>query len=291
MARFALRNAGGFRFLTLQGYFIVRQRQMPDGDTLSFAAAKAFRPRLVKTNIEVLSADAVLRNIRLQSIDAPEKSQPWGARSRDNLLAWFGFDPAELGLSDEDFSANGEPKKIAGWIATHGMDGRQRPLGYLFRKNPGFSHGNEIPAAEIAPVLKRSANYHQVTRGAAYPAFYENTDEEHAVTFQKAAQKLRASGKGLWAEDRTTTGFVPTKTALGHGGALIYPKFYRRVEDWKTEKPSAAAFLTWLKAQSDGKKLVLGAERDAIPLWKLFQKVIRTKVAVPYDVSKLWFSE
>lgn len=291
MARFALRNAGGVRFLTLQGYFIVRQRQMPDGDTLSFAAARKFRARLVKTNIEVFSANAVLRNIRLQSIDAPEKSQPWGARSRDSLLIWFGFDPAALGLGDDDFSANGEPQKIAGCLATHGMDSRGRPLGYLFRKNPGFSHGAEVPAGEIAPVLKQSGNYHQVARGAAFPAFYENTDEEHAVTFQKAAQKARAAGTGVWTEDRTTSGFVPTKATLGHGGALIYPKFYRRVEDWKDNKPSASAFLTWLKAQSDGKKLVLGAERDAIPLWRLFEKISRTKVAVPYDVSKLWFSE
>ena len=47
--------------------------------------------------------------------------------------------------------------------------------------------------------------------------------------------------KGIWAKDRTTTGFVPTKDALHSDGILVYPKFYRRVQQWKANKPNAAA--------------------------------------------------
>lgn len=291
MARRSLRNAGGVPFLTLKGIFVVRAGQMPDGDTVSFAAASKYSKGAVNTNVPVNSTGEKTVNIRLQSIDAPEKSQPLGAASRDSLLKHLGFDPKNLGLDDNDFTAGGTIAKVSGWLATHGLDGNGRPLGYVFRTNPGFRHGKEIPAEDILSVIKSSANYMQAATGWAFPAFYENTDEAHAVQFQRASQSARSARKGVWAKDDTAKGFVPTKDALGSKGALIYPKFYRRVEKWKANKPSASAFITWLKGQSDGKKLVQGARPSPIPLWQLFEVASTRKVVVPYDVTKLWFSE
>ena len=291
MAVSAVRNAGGVPFLTLKGYFVVRQRQMPDGDTVAFAARSAYDPGAVETNVPVSTDGAQTSNIRLQSIDAPEKSQPMGAASRDALLRRLGFDPAALGLSDTDFSASAPTMVIPGWLATHGMDHNQRPLGYVFRKNPGFQHGVVVSAEAVLKHIRASENYKQALGGWAFPAFYDNTDESHAVRFASAAVKARKAKKGVWAEDQTTTGFVPTADALHAGGALVYPKFFRRVDKWPTPTPDAAAFINWLKRQADGRKLVLGAARTPMRLWQLFEVVSKAKVAVPYDVSKLWFSE
>jgi endonuclease YncB( thermonuclease family) len=290
MARQSIRNAGGVPFLTLKGNFVVRAKQMPDGDTLSFAATSKYKKGSVVTNVPVNTSGEKTVNIRLQSIDAPEKSQPLGAASRNALLKHFGFDPERLGLSDEDFTAGGSITKISGWLATHALDANDRPLGYFFRNNPGFTHGKEVPAEEILSVIESSANYTQVSEGWAFPAFYENTDESHAALFQKAAEEARAAGDGVWAVDKTTTGFEPTKDALKSNRALIYPKFYRRVEKWKASRPNAKAFIMWLKNQSDGKKLVQGALPSSVPLWRLFEVVNTREVAVPYDVTKLWFS-
>lgn len=287
----SLRNAHGVPFLTLKGHVVVKNNQHPDGDTLSFAADTPFTKGRVNTNVPVDASGSKTVNVRLQSIDAPEKTQPWGAASRDALLRYFGFIPARLGLSTTDFTANGGTVKIPGWLATHGLDGNQRPLGYLFRRNPGFTHGREIPAEHVLKVLKHSANYAQVSSGAAYPAFYENTDETHAALFKKIADHARIAKRGVWALDTTTRGFIPTPDALGSQGALIYPKFFRRVTDWKNPKPNAKAFINWLKNQPDGKKRVAGAECAPIPLWRLFVVVNTKQVAVPYDVTKLWFSE
>lgn len=66
---------------------------------------------------------------------------------------------------------------------------------------------------------------------------------------------------------------------------------FRRVAKWKEAQPNADAFLAWLKAQDDGKKLVAGATPRPVALYKLFEKVSKTEVAVPYDVTRLWFSE
>lgn len=287
----SVRNDGGLPFLALEGNFVVRAKQMPDGDTVAFAAASSYKARSVKTNVPVDPTGQKSVNLRLQSIDAPEKAQPRGAKSRDRLLRSLGFDIQALQLGDDDFNAGGPTQLVPGWLLTHGLDNFDRPLSYLLRKASGLKHGSEISAAEVVALLKSTENYKQVSSGAAYPAFYENTDEAHALVFQAAAQKARKAGKGVWASDATTRGFVPTAATLGSTGALVYPKFFRRVQDWKTPKADSNAFIQWLKAQRDGKKLVVGAERDPLPLWKLFVAVSKTKVAVPYDVTKLWFSE
>jgi endonuclease YncB( thermonuclease family) len=285
-----VKNSGGVPFLTLKGYFIVRANQKPDGDTLAFAAGRKYAAGGVSTNVPVVTTGKTV-NIRLQSIDAPEKSQPLGAACRNALLKHVGLRPAASGLTDTDFSAAGDLQRVPGWIATHGMDGNRRPLGYVFRANPGFSHGKIISAADVLEVLKSSANYVQAARGWAFPAFYDNTDEAHAALFAAAARKARKAKAGVWKVDSTTTGFVPTRDALGIDGALAYPKFYRRVEKWKTAKPNAKAFIHWLKQQDDGKKLVQGAQPSPVRLWQLFEVAGTRKVAVPYDVTRLWFSE
>ncbi len=291
MAKHALKNAGGVPFLVLKGIFVVRAQQQPDGDTVAFAATANYSPGPVQTNVPVNQNGSRTVNIRLQSIDAPEKAQPLGAKSRDVLLTSLGFNPSSLGLGDTDFTADGPTQTRVGWLATHGMDANRRPLGYVFAANPGFRHGAIVSAKEILAVIKTSANYRQANTGWAFPAFYENTDATHAAVFQQAAAKARDGKKGIWPKDLTTVGFVPTATSLGSNGSLVYPKFFRRVEKWKAAKPNAQSFIQWLKAQVDGKKLVRGAKPKPVPLWTLFEKVSAQKVAVPYDVSRLWFSE
>lgn len=291
MSRMTFRNAGGVPFLTLKGVFVIRARQQPDGDTVAFAAARRFDPGPVDCPVPVDPSGATSLNLRFQSIDASEKTQPMGAVARDSALAHLGLDPEAMGLSDTDFTAAGETITAPGWIATHGMDGHDRQLSYLFVGDPGFRHGKVIPASALQDSLDQSVNHALVSEGAAFPAFYENTDERHAAVFQEAAAAARRRRRGVWRSDRTAQGFVPTKAALGPDGALVYPKFFRRVQKWKQAQPDADAFLGWLRRQSDGRKLVQGAERNSIPLWRLFEKVSETEVAVPYDVTRLWFSE
>lgn len=291
MAVAPLRNVGGVPFLTLQGFFVVRQNQQPDGDTIAFAARRPFDPGPVTAPAPVDPSGATTINIRFQSIDAPEKAQPLGAAGRDAALASLGIDPAELGLDDTDFTAAGDTVLVPGWVATHGVDNRDRLLGYLFVDNPGFRHGRIVSAADIRDVLEQSVNFAQVESGAAFPAFYENTDETHAVIFAEAATEARRRRRGVWRHDRTTIAFTPVPDALHADGALVYPKFFRRVDKWKAARPDAEAFITWLKGQSDGKKLVQGAARDPVPLWRLFEPASGSEVRVPYDVTRLWFSE
>lgn len=264
---------------------------MPDGDTIAFAASKRFSAGPVRCYVPVSTTGDKTVGVRFQSIDAPEKAQPLGARSRDEALKHVGLKASDLGLDDDDFTASGPTAKVPGWLVTHGVDGNRRQLGYVFRSNEGFKHGEIISAAEVRSVVKASTNFHLVSKGWAFPAFYENTDETHATLFQEAASRARDDDAGVWSSDRTLSGFTPTKVALAKGGALVYPKFYRRVAKWKSPKASAAAFIKWLKGQSDGRKLVQGAQAQAIPLWQLFEPAGSSKVKVPYDVSKLWFSE
>lgn len=286
-----LRNHGGLPFLVLRGHFVVRPGQKPDGDTVSFVAAKPYTAQAVKTNVPVDGDGQKPVNVRLQSIDAPEKTQPLGAWSRDRLLAWLRFKPAALGLTDTDFSASGVEVRSPGWLFTQGMDGNQRPLGYVMKTDPGLKHGSEVPAEALKGLLRRTANHAQTLSGAAFPAFYDNTDEAHALVFQAAARRAREAGRGVWPLDVTASGFVPTPKALGVGGTLVYPKLYRRVADWPTPSANGAAFVAWLKTRADGRKPVVGAQPKPTALWRLLESPSSQRVAMPYDVLKLWWSE
>lgn len=295
MSRSSIRNAGGVPFLILQGHFIVRSGQQPDGDTLAFAASRAYQARTVKTNIPVDSSAAKTVNLRFQSIDAPEKKQPLGMFSRDGMLKAVGIRPAAIGLTS-DFYANGTSGPVPGWVATQKLDGYQRPLSYLFTQLQGFQHGQEVAAEDLLPVLRQSLNFKQISSGRAFPAFYSNTEESHAVLFQRAAAAARDRQSGgtrtsIWRDDATSSGFIPTPDAVSDSGVLIYPKFYRRIAEWKTPRENASRFLSWLKTTDGGKKLVTGAEPTPIPLWQLFEKLDTKQVYVPYDVTKLWFEE
>lgn len=291
MAKRQLLNVGGVPFLVLKGVFIAKPGQKPDGDTVSFAVTQPYRPGPVRTNVPLMREGVKPSNIRLQSIDAPEKEQPMGAKTRDVLLRSLSFNPSELGLSADQFTIQGPMQKHQGWLATHGMDGNRRPLGYVFAQSQGLTHGDIISADDLLPLIKTSVNFRLASLGWAFPAFYENTDEAHAAVFQKTAEKARSKNKGIWAIDRTTVGFIPTPDALQSDGALVYPKFFRRVAKWKTARQSAQAFIAWLKTQEDGQKLVEGAAPTPIPVWKLFEKVNAKEVVVPYDVTRLWFRE
>jgi endonuclease YncB( thermonuclease family) len=287
-----LRNRRGVPFLALEGNFVLRKGQKPDGDTISFAATRNYPKTAVRSVIPVSTAGDVTKNLRLQSLDAPEKEQPFGAGSRDALLRMLRLDPAKAGLSGEDFTAGAGPFLVKGWIATHGTDGYGRQLSYLFADDPGLRHGEIVAAADLEPILAKSVNHRLVATGDAFPAFYSNTDEGHAVMFARAADDARTRGLGVWRDDATVDGFEPTLAGTSAaGGLLIYPKFFRRVKEWPEPKRSASAFLAWLRQSSGGQKMVSGAARAELTLADLFEKVDRTTVCVPYDVTRLWFSE
>jgi endonuclease YncB( thermonuclease family) len=288
-----IRNAGGVPFLILKGIFVVRQGHRPDGDTIHFAATSRFSPGPVRQEVPVSTTGAKSIAVRYQSIDAPEKAQPLGAAARDVALKHLGISPSAVGLGEDDFVANGPTVKVHGWLATHGMDINRRQLGYVFRSSPGFAHGAIVSADRLLPAIKQSTNYHLLVNGWVFPAFYSNTDERHAAVFQQAAERLQnaRTKKGVWQADTTRGGFIPIKTALGSAGALVYPKFFRRVAKWKKAKPDSDAFITWLKGTDDGKKLVEGARPNPIHVWELFERAGKTKVCVPYDVTRLWFKE
>jgi endonuclease YncB( thermonuclease family) len=52
--------------------------------------------------IDVLSADQKLVRIRLDSIDAPEKSQPFGQKAKETLTTWVGNQPVRVEVKSKD---------------------------------------------------------------------------------------------------------------------------------------------------------------------------------------------
>lgn len=114
--------------------------------------------------ITVLDVDKVQHKVRLQGIDAPEKSQPFGKSSRQHL--------SQLVFS------------MRVTIEFEKLDRYQRQVGKVL-------------------VNGTDANLEQVSHGMAwhYKKYQFEQSPEDQQAYSEAEQKARVRGIGLWVED------------------------------------------------------------------------------------------
>ena len=117
--------------------------------------------------VTVLDANRVQHKIRLQGIDAPEKAQPFGTRSKQSL-------------SDMCFDRQAR-------IATQGRDRYGRTIGRIYCFTPGVK-------TEV------DANAEQVRRGMAW-VFDRYATDRALYNLQDDARSAR---RGLWADQSPT---------------------------------------------------------------------------------------
>lgn len=113
--------------------------------------------------ITVLDADKTQHKIRLSGIDAPEKKQPYGQRSKQSL-------------SDLVFG-----KVVT--VQTTKRDKYKREVGQVL-------------------ISGSDANLEQVKRGMAwhYKAYELEQPESDRYLYAEAEEKAKAAGRGLWAD-------------------------------------------------------------------------------------------
>lgn len=142
------------------------------------AAAEEFDGRVVGISdgdtIRVL-ADGQQITVRLAEIDAPEKAQPFGTRSKQSL-------------SDMCFDKQAR-------IATQGRDRYGRTIGRIYCFTPGVR-------TEV------DANAEQVRRGMAW--VFDRYATDHAL--YNLQDDARSARRGLWADQSTTPPWEWRKT-------------------------------------------------------------------------------
>ncbi|MGW0751342.1 thermonuclease family protein [Streptomyces sp. NPDC002587] len=254
--------------LLIRGKFKVEGGAKPDGDTLPFIPDDVADWKLVPGEGQVVPKADGRASVRLEGIDALEthygeddhvEHQPRGLahEAADELLKFLGFSTV---LRAEDETVATTPDTVNGWILTRGADVYGRCVAFVGKGTPPVYSGYWTGVDE--DLLKRTANYHLLLAGLAYPAFYSGLPEYLREYLTEASEKARASTKGVWKVDRTLTGAtVTTMTSLTHDttGAVILPKLFRRLKDYldfKSPDASLACFRAYLAGAGDEYRLI-----------------------------------
>lgn len=220
-------------YKVIQGEVAVAAGQSPDGDSIRFVPRDAAAFDDIPNRPPRPLAPGASLQLRLQAIDTPElhygkDEQPFGREARDALLTWLGVNPA-------DWPWKEAPRDFPGWrkpaaILCDAFESHGRPISFLFAAAdlPDQGHVELTPA-----LLARSYNLAVVAQGLAYLGLYAGgLTPTITAAFVATYRGARAAGLGFWPQDATAQFTVRTQADLAPGGgALVYPKIFRRCVD------------------------------------------------------------
>ncbi|WP_328618975.1 MULTISPECIES: thermonuclease family protein [unclassified Streptomyces] len=276
----------------------------PDGDTIHFLPDNVADWKLVPGVNRVLPKGDGRAPIRLESIDALEthygdKDSPSGVQhqplnlahqARDELLASLGFTNV---VRDGEFVKSTTPDAVPGFILTRGADIFGRCVALVSKTFPPVFNGYETEVDE--DLLKKTANYHMIDLGLAYPTYYAAFPDHLRASLTVAAREARNARKGVWAKDATTEGAKVTgmDSLTAETGAVILPKLFRRLKDYldlNPADPSLACFPAFLAGNSD-KFYIQGNPKQFTGMHNIVEIANGQTVKMTHQAEEITFDE
>lgn len=228
-------------FTLIQGHYLPRAGT-PDGDSVRFRADDpALWDRLsgrpVSLGTGVATRDTV--QLRLEGIDAIERgaTRSLSLAATDNLLRLLGFQVEDAA----------EPRGYILACMTDDVSGR--PICFAFAGDSGRDDGEEVFLDE--PLLRRSVNYGQAQDGYAYPLYYNTLFASLREELSRAIGRARQSGLGYWPSDATTTGITVTGRADLAVVPPVWPKLWRRLDEYLADHTSLDDFVVFLAERNE----------------------------------------
>lgn len=214
---------------------------IPDGDSVRFMPSninflKNLKGTEAKTGTSAKTNGTV--QLRFEGIDAIEKGaiKPLSVQAKENMFNLIGYNA----------KTNPEPK---GYILSRMTDPHGRPVAFVFTGNNSKPDGSNIYLDAV--MLSSSVNYKQMKAGYAFPLYYNTLFAELREKFNQALVQAKRSRKGYWAKDKTLLGvIVKGKPSL----AIIdpvWPKLWRRLEEYLRNHTSMNGFISWLDAKNE----------------------------------------
>lgn len=235
-------------FTLIKGTFHVAGYS-PDGDSVRF---KAERPELWGR----LSGPSVERNarghaqLRIEAVDALEThymghTQPLAqARAAsDFLLRFLGID--DVVWDEEHSQVLSAEDGVEGYILSRSTESNRRPVAFVFAGEACDRDGCEVSLD--GPILKRSLNYRLLSRGLAYPMYYNGLFSDLRGHLTNAVAAARSEGLGLWPTDRTNAGFSASDLVAVTEEVAILPKLFRRIISYMGEGGGIEGFREHLR--------------------------------------------
>lgn len=284
---------------------IVLTGYAPDGDSVRFlpndpsALGVLRRASLIRTS--PLNGSV---QMRLEGIDAPElhyqsSSQPQGSSARDALLGWLGVDAVRDGIAflpDGATISSPAPVGVPVTVLANAVEPHGRIIAYVLPPRRGRTRPKRCRVSES--VLRATANYALVQSGKAYSLAYTSLPAAHREVLRAAARAARAKKLGVWKDDATMRGFALTggQRSIGPGGALIFPKLFRRCVDYLADRRVGfgGTFLEWLRghgSNGEPKPDLVTVKYAANILLSSVMKERGGRISLSVDVTDLLFVE
>lgn len=233
----------------------------PDGDSVRFYPNdpadwdRVGGPHKVQRNV---SGGAQLRLDAIDALEthfltkAGEQHQPhrFADAASSELLDWLGF--TNVVRNDHGIVTGCDPGQVPGYILTRTADVYGRCVSFAGKGQAPVSSGTNV-FVDTA-LLQRTVNYHQLSRGLAYPTFYRKLFPDLRTTLTEAAKTAQAEQLGLWPEDRTQSGATVATDRSLFDDVIVLPKLFRRLADYLALNDgdlSLAGFPSYLDQQAD----------------------------------------
>ena len=272
----------------------------PDGDSVRFYPDDPDQWDLIPTAAKVKRNTSGGAQLRMDGVDSLETHytvegqslhQPLGLaqEAAAALLRWLGF--TRVSRNDRETVLSAEPMATRGYVLTRQVDIYGRCVALVGR---GEAPGESGTLLHVTPtMLRRTANYRQLSTGMAYPTYYRKLYPDLRNTMTGAVLTARRHGRGVWPHDLTRSGLVVKGLDHLDEDAVILPKLYRRLATYLALADGderVAGFLDYLDREDD-RVFVRSTEQFTSFDTVVRVDVRRNSVAMITDPEDLVFEE
>jgi hypothetical protein len=176
--------------------------------------------------------------IRFEGIDAIEKGaiQPLSTEAKNSMLSLIHYDE----------NTNREPE---GYILSRMTDTHGRPISFIFSGATDIVDGSDVFLDQS--MLRNSVNYKQMKAGFAYPLYYNTLFQNLREGLNEALRSAKSSSNGYWLTDATRTGVTVNDCASLSTIKPIWPKLWRRLEEYLRTHNNLDDFIVWLEEKGE----------------------------------------
>ncbi len=239
-------------FFVIKGTFHLKGYS-PDGDSVRFKAANEEHwAKLFGPAVELNANDHA--QLRLEAIDTLETHyrhthQPLklATGALEHLLEGLGITGVEWNEARTKVTAASDGTE--GYIISRAVEKNGRPVSFVYTGTPPIEDGSEI-FLDVER-MGRSLNHRALEEGVAYPTYYKGLFHDLRKALTEAVGRAREAKRGVWAEDRTNTGFEVEGLGSITDEHVILPKLFRRLAEYLEGGGSVAGFREFLKAKGE----------------------------------------
>jgi hypothetical protein len=223
--------------LGISGEFVILGKE-PDGDSVRFVADDpSLYLKLESGHLAIPSKDGSIQ-LRFEGVDTTELhygpfAQPFGAKARDELLKWMGFDHVTF-KAGTTVVESANPASVRGTILSKKVEIHGRPVSFVVLQADaaGLKSGQMVELDRA--LLERTLNWRLLERGVAYYTVYTSTPlrDDLRTAALRARNAKRGEGRGVWPLDSSHEFKLVDHDSIGPDGTMILPKLFRRCTDY-----------------------------------------------------------